>query len=79
MTSDPRKMETPHSVKFDPNMNLGIEKVNLGNAIAIGSFQQPVGRWWIGDNFCIGLYKRPTDQQIKNTEELLGWKWEDAK
>ena len=25
------------------------------------------------------MYKKPTYEQIKNTEELLGWTWEDAK
>jgi hypothetical protein len=24
------------------------------------------------------MYARPTDQQIKNTEELLGWTWVEA-
>jgi len=24
------------------------------------------------------MYAKPTDEQIKNTEELLGWKWEDV-
>jgi len=24
------------------------------------------------------MYYKPTDEQIKNTEQLLGWKWEDA-
>ena len=24
------------------------------------------------------MYQRPTDEQIKNTEQLLGWGWRDA-
>lgn len=24
------------------------------------------------------VYHKPTDEQIKNTEQLLGWGWEDA-
>jgi hypothetical protein len=24
------------------------------------------------------MYQKPTDDHIKNTEELLGWKWKDA-
>ena len=24
------------------------------------------------------MYARPTDEQIKNTEELLGWTWVEA-
>ena len=26
----------------------------------------------------IAIRKKPTDQQIKNTEEAFGWKWIDA-
>ncbi len=26
----------------------------------------------------LAMYQRPTDEQIKNTEALLGWGWEDA-
>ena len=33
------------------------------------------GGWKIGGNWTIYILKRPTDQQIKNTEELLGWVW----
>lgn len=41
----------------------------------------PVG-YWILDPSGIAhikflIYKRPTDEQIKNTEELLGWKWQN--
>ena len=25
-----------------------------------------------------GMYYKPTDEQIKNTEQLLGWGWKDA-
>jgi len=25
------------------------------------------------------MFQKPTDKQIKNTTELLGWIWEDAK
>jgi hypothetical protein len=24
------------------------------------------------------MYIKPTDEQIKNIEQLLGWRWEDA-
>ena len=33
------------------------------------------GHWVIG-NFCIVVDKQLTPEQIKNTEDLLGWKWE---
>lgn len=26
----------------------------------------------------LGMYHKPTDEQIKNTEQLLGWQWRDA-
>lgn len=44
---------------------------------------KPIG-WWIldpsgaeyGTRFLV--YSKPTNQQIKTTEELLGWRWVDA-
>ena len=35
------------------------------------------GFWVIGENFHIAIKKKPTEQQIKNTNELLGWEWKD--
>jgi len=35
------------------------------------------GYWTIGENFHIAIKKKPTEQQIKNTIELLGWEWKD--
>ena len=44
---------------------------------------KPVGSWILDPQGLwktkFPMYSRPTDEQIKNTEELLGWKWEDAK
>jgi len=44
---------------------------------------KPVGFWILdpnpGTHTRFSIYKKPTDQQIKHTEELLGWKWQDAK
>ena len=45
--------------------------------------QQPkaVGNWVLYANapqtLKFRMYAKPTDEQIKNTEALLGWKWED--
>ena len=43
---------------------------------------KPVGRWILYPETTpyvhFAIYRKPTDEQIKNTEELLGWKWEDA-
>ena len=35
------------------------------------------GYWRIGENFYVQIKKKPTEQQIKNTNELLGWEWKD--
>ena len=35
------------------------------------------GYWMIGENFYSEIKKKPTEQQIKNTNELLGWEWKD--
>lgn len=43
---------------------------------------RPVGYWCLyntsGYSTQFSIYNKPTDEQIKNTEELLGWKWRDA-
>lgn len=44
---------------------------------------KPVGFWVMqyGENVpyvMFEIYAKPTDEQIKNTEALLGWKWKDA-
>ena len=49
---------------------------------AIATLQQPVGYWVLYEHAPtktkFGVYAKPTDEQIKNTEQLLGWKWEDV-
>jgi hypothetical protein len=35
------------------------------------------GEWVIGGNFHISIREKPTDEQIKNTEQMFGWKWRD--
>lgn len=48
-------------------------------AIAI---PKPVGFWVLYPGVdpvtMLAVYKRPTDEQIENTEALLGWGWKDA-
>ena len=46
---------------------------------------KPVGYWIIDPTPVNGkpmtqfaVYTKVTEEQIKNTEQLLGWKWEDA-
>lgn len=39
-----------------------------------------VGRWDLSKepcSFSIAMYSKPTDEQIANTEALLGWVWKD--
>ena len=46
------------------------------------SLQEPTqwaGGWKIGGNLTIMVLKAPTEQQIKNTEEMFGWEWVDGK
>lgn len=48
---------------------------------AFHQFPSPVGWWALGPSSmetCFAVYSRPTDQQIKNTEEMLGWKWREV-
>lgn len=43
---------------------------------------KPVGYWILypghPQHTAFTMYVKPTDEQIKNTEQLLGWKWKDA-
>ena len=43
---------------------------------------KPVGHWVLyaqaPTKTMFSMYYKPTDVQIKNTEELLGWTWKDA-
>ena len=43
---------------------------------------EPVGYWKIGNGYSymsMAMYKRFTPEQVKNTEELLGWEWIEGK
>jgi hypothetical protein len=33
------------------------------------------GSWCISGSWIVNVKEKPTDEQIKNTEQLLGWKW----
>jgi len=42
---------------------------------------KPVGYWCLYDGYPkvqFMMYQKPTDEQIKNTTDLLGWIWKDA-
>lgn len=52
-----------------------------GPMLAFASQPKPVG-WWVlyaqgPQRTVLAMYHKPTDEQIKNTEQLLGWKWRD--
>ena len=43
---------------------------------------KPVGYWCLyktqGFSTQFAMYDKPTDEQIKNTEQMFGWIWRDA-
>ena len=43
---------------------------------------KPVGYWVLyphaSPHTQFSMYHKPTDEQIKNTEQLLGWQWRDV-
>jgi hypothetical protein len=47
----------------------------------IATFPTPVGYWVLYPQATqyttFAVYHKPTDEQIKNTEQLLGWGWRD--
>lgn len=49
---------------------------------AFATLTKPVGYWILYAEITpqtkFAMYHKPTDAQIYNTEQLLGWKWEDA-
>jgi len=52
-----------------------------GMSYTLAKFPDPVGYWILdpgGSPYTkFAMYRRPTDEQIKNTEELLGWSWKE--
>lgn len=57
-------------------------EINLAN-IRLATPSKPVGYWVLypkqSPHTKLPMYHKPTDYQIYNTEQLLGWGWEDAK
>lgn len=40
---------------------------------------KPVGYWHIDlDKTYFAMFTKPTDEQIRNTEQMFGWKWKDV-
>lgn len=57
---------------------IDIDKISAGTLSqnTVG-FSYPVGAWIIGGGTGshIQIYEKPTEEQIKNTEQTFGWKW----
>ena len=54
---------------------------NLTPTYAFYEPPKPVGAWVLDPGGAIHtnfqMYSKPTDEQIKNTEAMFGWKWKD--
>ena len=56
----------------------------IGNPaiFTFSALPKPVGYWVLYPGSAMQtrfqMFVRPTDEQIKNTEALLGWGWEEA-
>ena len=52
------------------------------NEITFNIQPEPIGYWRLAYGGSIytqfAMYAKPTDEQIKNTKELLGWDWVEA-
>lgn len=64
----------------DKNKTFTVSPENLSDCAQVVPnvlhIPKPVGAWDLG-NFQFAVSRRPTDEQIKNTEEFFGWKWVD--
>ena len=53
------------------------------NGITFNKQPETVGYWRLAYGSVsytqFAMFGKPTDEQIKNTKELLGWEWIDAK
>ena len=53
----------------------------LKTIVKIAKQPKPVGCWCLysTESPYVGfmMYGKPTEEQIRNTENLLGWKWKD--
>lgn len=66
----------------NPGMTIPVKTSETGT-FTLAVPPKPVGYWVLYPNTPyqtrFAMYARPTDEQIKATETLLGWGWEDAK
>ena len=56
--------------------------ITVGSSVALYSNNSPIGYWCLysadAPSTRFAMYQKPTDEQIANTEKLLGWKWKEA-
>lgn len=57
------------AISTESNITLADSRIDIGRPYA--------GAWIVGGCTHFGVFERPTDEQIKNTENLLGWKWKE--
>lgn len=85
--TDEMKQQWTKHIEQGASMTDNFAKEMLSVSKMKGSFEytitniappKPVGWWVIGDGFQVAMYKKPTDEHIKNHYEMLGWKWRDA-
>lgn len=57
---------------------VGTPMVGVTIPVELHKWPKTVGYWVIGGLYKVAQRQKVTDEQIRNTEELLGWKWEDA-
>ena len=62
-------------------MEINWDKRIDGGNFTIAKRPKPVGCWCLysTESPYVGfmMYSKPTEEQIRNTENLLGWKWKD--
>jgi len=71
---------TPSLLSKDWNLTIPAEKLV---EYSIARPPEPVGYWVLYPQIAhsptaFAMFHKPTPEQIKNTEELLGWGWKDA-
>lgn len=71
-------MKYLEKLKVNENFIGTAEGLTTSNTFTFHPQPEPVGFWQIGPGSIgtrFAVYEKPTLFQIKNTEELLGWKW----
>jgi len=69
-------------MKADHVIDYGQHRPVIDSGYRFSVPPKPVGYWVLYAEVTpqtkFAMYHKPTDYQIYNTEQLLGWKWEDA-